>query len=191
MKKIYISLTIVFLALSMQAQDVIWKMTYDVAVPFAASRDYADQFSWRGLSLDFDRFVGDNLAVGFGFSWNLFLEKEPDSDYFYEELQFHGTQVNYLNNIPLVARISWYQPLDFLELFASLGIGTVWQENRTEIGTFAFTGSGWQFALTPEVGTIFPIGNTYIAANLKYVMGFETEQIQDLSYLSFGLGFAW
>lgn len=177
--------------LAVQAQDVIWKMTYDAGIPFGTTKEYADQVSWRGLSLDMDRFVSDNFALGIGFSWNVFLEKESDSDYQLGGMLLHGTQVRYLNNMPLTARASWYQPLDALELFGAVGLGSAWHEERTEIGTLAITTSAWQFVLAPEVGFIFPVGMGYATAKVKYVQGFKTESVPDMSYLSIGLGLAW
>ncbi len=191
MKKYIVTLTLLVAALTMSAQEVIWKMTYDVGVPFSSTKEFTDQVSWRGLSLDFDRFVGENLAVGMGFSWSTFVEKESDSDYQMENILLHGTQVRYINNIPLTVRLSWYQPLDMMELFGTLGVGTVWQEARREIGTFAIFDSYWQFALTPEVGMIFPVGQSYLSAKVRYVMAFETDEAPDLSYLSVGVGIAW
>ena len=99
--------------------------------------------------------------------------------------------MRYINNIPLTARFSYYQPLDILELYGTLGVGTVWQETRREIGTYAFTGSYWQFAMTPEIGAIIPVRGSFLTAKLRYVMGFKTESAPDLSYLSVGLGLAW
>jgi len=191
MKKYIVTLTLFFVALGLSAQEVIWKMTYDVGIPFSTTKEFTNQASWRGLSLDFDRFVGDNLAVGMGFSWSTFVEKEADSDYQRENILLHGTQVRYINNIPLTVRLSWYQPLDMMELYGTLGVGTAWQEKRQEIGTFAFVGNYWQFALTPEAGIIFPVGSSYLTAKFRYVMAFKTDEAPDLSYLSIGLGFAW
>lgn len=191
MKKYIISITILLSALAMNGQEVIWKLTYDVGFPFSSTKEFANQVSWRGLSFDVDRFVNDNLAVGTSVSWSLFLEKEPDSYYELEEILLHGTQVRYINNIPLMARISWYQPLDMLETFFSLGIGTTWQEMRREIGTWAFTDTYWQFALAPELGIILPVGQTYVTAKVKYVNALKTSNAPSLSYLSLGLGFAW
>ncbi len=191
MKKYIIALSVLFLALTINAQEVIWKMTYDVGIPFSSTKEFTNQVSWRGLSLDFDRFVGDNLAVGMGFSWSTFVEKESDSDYQRENILLHGTQVRYINNIPLTARISWYQPIDMMELFGSIGVGTAWQETRREIGTFAFVGNYWQFALVPEVGMIFPVGQSYLTAKVRYVQAFKTSEAPDLSYMSVGVGVAW
>ena len=191
MKKYLVTLTLFLAALGINAQEVIWKMTYDVGVPFSSTKEFTNQVSWRGLALDFDRFVGDNLAVGMGFSWSTFVEKEADSDYQRENILLHGTQVRYINNIPLTVRLSWYQPLDMMEFYGTLGVGTVWQEARREIGTFAFTDNYWQFAMTPELGIIFPMGSSYLTAKVRYVMGFETDQAPDINYLSVGLGFAW
>jgi hypothetical protein len=138
-----------------------------------------------------DRFVNDNLAFGMGISWSVFLEKEPDSYYERENVLIHGTQVRYINNIPMLARISWYQPTDIMGTYFTLGIGTNWQETRREIGTWAFTGDYWQFALSPEAGIIFPVANSYLTAKVRCMHGFKTTNAPTLSYLGIGLGFAW
>jgi hypothetical protein len=191
MKKYIIALSVFFLALNIQAQEVIWKLTYDVGIPFSATKEFTDQVSWRGLTLDFDRFVGDKLALGVAFSWSTFVEKEPDSYYELDNILFHGTQVRYINNIPLTARLSYYQPVNTLDVFGSLGLGTAWQETRREIGTLAFTGDYWQFALIPELGVVIPAGPSSVTAKVRYVQAFETQDAPALSYLSFGLGLAW
>jgi len=191
MKKNIITIMVLFFALSISAQDFIWKMTYDIAFPLSSTKEFADQVSWRGLAIDVDRFVNDNMAVGLGFSWSTFVEKEPNSYYETDLLLLHGTQVRYINNIPLLARFSYYTPLETMDVYGTLGIGTVWQETRREIGTLAFVGNYWQFALSPELGVLFPVGNTYMTAKVRYVHGFKTSEAPDLSYLGIGLGFAW
>ena len=191
MKKYIITLAMLVSGLAMNGQNVIWKMTYDVGFPFSSTKEYADQVSWRGVSFDVDRFVNDNLAVGLGFAWSVFLEKEADSYYERDLILLHGTQVRYINNIPMMARISWYQPMDMFEPYFSLGIGTAWQETRREMGLFSSTGNYWHFALAPELGLVMPVGNSYINAKVKYTHGFETSNGPALSYLSVGLGFAW
>jgi len=191
MKKYILISAIMFSAFTLSAQDIIWKMTYDIAFPFSSTKEFADQVSWRGLALDVDRFVNDNVAVGFGVSWSAFVQKYPDSYYDTEQLLMHGTQVRYINNVPILARFSYFKPLEELSIYGTLGIGTVWQETRRDIGTFSFVGSYWQFALSPEVGMLFPVGHTYMTAKVRYVHGFKTDSAPDLSYLGIGLGFAW
>ena len=96
-----------------------------------------------------------------------------------------------ISSFRLLARFSYYKPLETLDIYGTLGIGTVWQETRRQIGTFSFVDNYWQFALSPEIGMLFPVGNTYMTAKLRYVHGFKTESAPDLSYLAIGLGFAW
>jgi hypothetical protein len=77
------------------------------------------------------------------------------------------------------------------EPYFTAGVGTVWQEQRTDVGSWGFTSTGWQFAIAPEVGVIIPAGPTYLSLKVKYNHGFETSSIETLSYLNFGLGIAW
>lgn len=191
MKKYILAFAIAISVLAVSGQEVIWKLTYDVGIPFSSTKDFANQVSWRGFSLDMDRFLTDNLAVGTSFAWSVFLEKEADSYYNRGDILMHGTQVRYINNIPLLGRISYYLPSDVLESFVSLGIGTTWQEVRREIGTFAFEGNYWHFALRPEIGVILPVANSFLTAKVSYTQGFKTEKAPALSYLSLGVGFAW
>lgn len=191
MKNYIVAFAIALSSLAVSGQEAIWKMTYDVGFPLSSTKDFAGQVSWRGLSLDMDRFVTENLAVGATFAWSVFLEKESDSYYERGDVLMHGTQVRYINNIPLLARISYYLPANMLEPFISLGVGTSWQETRREIGTFAYVGNYWQFALRPEIGVIVPMGNSYGTAKVSYTQGFKTDNAPALSYLSLGFGFAW
>ena len=191
MRKIFFIISIFISALSMSGQEVIWKMTYDVGFPFSSTKEFTNQVSWRGIAIDVDRFINDNLAVGLGISWSTFLEKEPDSDYQREDMLIHGTQVRYINNIPLLARISWYQPTGNFDTYFTAGVGTVWQDVRREIGLWAFDDDYWQFALSPEVGIIFPVGQTYITGKLRYMQGFKTSDAPGLSYMALGLGVAF
>ncbi|MEJ2163732.1 MAG: hypothetical protein P8X60_10625, partial [Robiginitalea sp.] len=103
----------------MSAQEVIWKATYDVSFPFSSTMEFTDQVSWRGVTVDFDRFIGESFAVGMGASWSTFVEKEPDSYYQRPDILLFGTQVRYINTVPLVVRFSWYQSLDLLELYGT------------------------------------------------------------------------
>ncbi|MCW8801726.1 MAG: hypothetical protein OQK81_00045, partial [Candidatus Bathyarchaeota archaeon] len=96
-----------------------------------------------------------------------------------------------INNIPLLAKVDWYQPMDMFEPYFSLGVGTVWQETRREIGTYAFKGNYWLFALKPEIGTIIPVGESYLVLKVSYLQGFKTADAPALSYMNVGLGFAW
>ena len=191
MKRVAIIAAICVSALVARGQDVIWKMAYEIAFPFADSKEFADQVSWRGVSLDFDRFVSDNMAVGLGISWGVFVEKEADSYYENDDMLIHGTQVRYINNIPILARFSWYQPTGEFDTYFTAGVGTVWQENRRDIGLWTFQDNYWQFALSPEAGIIFPIGRSYLTAKVKYMQGFKTSDAPALSYLGIGVGFAW
>jgi len=194
MKKKIVILTLVFSALTLSAQEVIWKFTYDIGIPLGETKEFTDQVSWRGLALDFDRMVGDHFAVGMGFSWSTFLEKESDSYYERDNALLHGTQVRYINTIPLLARFSWVKNLlgSGATVMGTMGVGTLWQETRREIGTVAFVGDYWQFALAPEVGMTFPIGyQTSLAAKIRYMHGFETSDGPPLQYLGIGLGLAW
>ena len=193
MKKLIVMIAFTGSLISLGAQDVIWKLTYDVSFPFGTTKTFADQVSWRGLSLDMDRLVNDNLALGVGVGWNTFVQKYPDSYYQNDEMLLHGTQVRYINDIPITARFSWYQPMDQIEPYFTLGVGTIWQEMRREIGLFAFTGSYWQFVLAPELGTVVPLGmSAYGTLKVKYTYGFKTgDNDNTLSFLSIGLGVAW
>jgi len=193
MKKLILTIAITGVLISLGAQDVVWKMTYDVSFPLGTTKTFADQVSWRGLSLDMDRLLNDNLALGVGVGWNTFVQKYPDSYYQRDEMLLHGTQVRYVNDIPIAARFTWYQPLDMVEPYFTLGVGTVWQQMRREIGLLAFEGNYWQFLLAPELGAVFPLGyKSYGTLKVKYTQGFQTSDSDNaLSFLSIGVGVAW
>jgi hypothetical protein len=191
MKRAIIISAICVSALAVSGQDVIWKMTYDIAFPFSKTKEYADQVSWRGVSFDVDRLFNDQMAVGVGVAWSVFLEKEPDSYFEYNDMTIHGTQVRYINNIPILARFSWYQSAGDFDTYFTAGVGTVWQENTRNLGLWSFQDNYWQFALSPEAGIIYPVGRAFLTVKVKYMQGFKTADAPSLSYLGIGIGFAW
>lgn len=191
MKRAIFVLGILILTASAVFSQTIWKMTYDVAIPSSYTKEFTDHFSWRGVSLDGDRMLDENLGIGFGFSWQVFVEKEIDAQLIRDQALITGTQVRYINSIPMMARFSYYQEMDMIIPYFTAGVGTVWQEQKTHIGTWAVTSTGWQFAIAPEVGVMIPAGPTNLIVKVKYNHGFETKSIESLSYLNFGLGIAW
>lgn len=191
MKKLLISTVILLIAGTSLFSQSIWKMTYDVAIPFSSTKDYTDHFSWRGASLDGDRMLDSNLGIGFGFSWQTFVEKEVDTQLEYNNSLVTGTQVRYVNTIPMFARLSYYNEMDLFTPYFTAGIGTAWQEKRTDIGVWSITESAWHFALAPEIGIIVPAGPTFVTFKVKYMQAFKTSSTDALTYLNFGLGLAW
>jgi len=193
MKKNIIILVIFCSAIAVSAQNTIWSFTYDIGIPVSETKEFTDQVSWRGLALDFDRFLNENMAVGMGFSWNTFVEKEPNSYYESDNALVHGTQVRYINTIPILVRFSYYKHMNVdHSLYGTMGVGTAWQETRRQIGTFSFVGNYWQFALSPEIGYVFPVGfHNYLTAKVRYMHAFQTSDAPTLSYVGIGVGFAW
>ncbi len=192
MKKYLLILSTVLASHALFAQ-AYWNVTYNMALPFGASQEQADKMSFRGFGLDGRSFIDDNITLGGSWSWNVFYERRDKQYLTSESTTVYGNQFRYTNAMPFMFTGHYYFGEDGgTRPYIGTGLGTIWKEDRIDVGTLSTQNSGWQFGLTPEVGIYLPVGTTaFIFVNAKYTQGFQTGKIDATSYLSFGIGIGW
>lgn len=193
MKKIIILMFGLFLGTFAIAQNSIWSLNYDMAMPFGDAKDYTDQVSFRGLSIDGRYFINDNILIGGTIGWNLFYEKEKDVTQTWGNTTIHGTQWRYINNTPIYVTGAYcFGDPGEIRTLIGLGVGTIWSERRLDIGVYEYSSNDWLFALAPEVGVIIPMsGNVNATIKMKYNNGFKTSDMESLQYFGFSVGLSW
>ena len=89
----------------------------------------------------------------------------------------------------------YFQELDDRQpynIYAGLGIGTYWIEEKLDMGIFTITDSNWHFGLAPEVGLMYQVKyDTYFYFNCKYNYAFSTSGSIDYSFLGLNVGFIY
>jgi opacity protein-like surface antigen len=170
-------------------------ISYDIGLPVGGTSDYISQASFRGFSLEGRGFITDNLSYGGSFSWAVFYE-EVGPDQFEEEgdtRTVYGKQYRYINSFPLMATMHYYfGEWDATRFYAGGGIGAHIVNQRTDVGLYVVKDEKWRFGLAPEVGVLIPVNfGSSLKLSAKYQYAVKAGDSDAVSYLSFGIGFAF
>jgi hypothetical protein len=101
--------------------------------------------------------------------------------------------MNDLYNYNFLAEGGYEYPTDInIVPYAKLGIGAYYTEQVTQIGLLYWWQDKWNFGMRPEVGVYYahPRAIVGFIANVKYnlAFGYNSEVINNLTFLSFGIG---
>ena len=72
-------------------------ISYQPAAPLDNTKDFTDNFGWRGVGLDFKKQVKPALAVGLSFGWQVF-DQQTDDVVSAFGLDISGDQFRYVNS---------------------------------------------------------------------------------------------
>lgn len=195
MKRIINIMTALLISASAVTAQNIWSFQYNMALPHGDTKEYTDNASFRGITMDSKTFVSDNIALGGFISWNVFKGDVDDGHVNFNGNDIFGHEYRYINAVPVMATASYFPTMkegSILKPYATLGIGTIFQEDLVEIGTNAYYNDGWMFGMAPELGLNIIINEKMdFMASYKYVIGFQTSQVSQLSYSNLNLGLAF
>jgi opacity protein-like surface antigen len=183
------------------ADDMIFALTYEPAVPLSDTRDFIEEASFRGFGIELRRFYNPlSPNVSFSLSWHVNGFSENVS---YAEAQWfvradgdNLIQERRLNASPVLAHVDYH----FNTLaespswvpYVGCGIGAYWIKMKTQFGDDEpVEDSNWHFALAPEAGFMVPLSQDIpliIAVRYNYAFKSGTSEHQ---YLSFSLGFGY
>jgi len=193
MKKYLVIIILFASVLTVNAQS-LWNVTYDVSVPMGDTKDFIGETSFRGYSIDGRAFINGNVTLGGSWTWNIFHSTEQDITTEIGNITVTGNHYNYGNYMPIMFNTHYYFGTDGgIRPFIGTGIGTIWKEERKNIGTYnVIFDNAWQFGFTPEIGAFIPVGTgAMFFVHAKYTYGISTSELSTTSYLSFGIGLAW
>jgi opacity protein-like surface antigen len=195
--KRYIYLIGLFTLLSTGAfAQGMFGISYDIGLPVGGTAaDYISQASFRGFGLEGRGFITDNISYGGSFSWAVFYE-EVGPEQFEEEgdtRTAYGKQYRYINSFPLMATMHYYfGEWDATRFYAGGGIGAHIVNQRTDVGLYVVKDEKWRFGLAPEVGVLIPVNfSSSLKLSAKYQYAVKAGDSEAVSYLSFGIGFAF
>ena len=176
-------------------QDQWFGITYGAALSSGDTGDFIDRTSWRNFAFEWAYFTRPELAWGFTAAWTVFDQRLDDATASFEGVDIHGTQWRYVNAFPLLVTARYFVTgrefdNDF-DIFIGAGAGTIYAENRVEVGTFAVTDNNWHFALAPEAGLTYPIRRDFVGyLQARYNYGFSSGGT-DQQFWNFNVGLAW
>jgi len=179
-------------ALPVSGQSVgswTWNLQYSTVLGTGTTADYAGGFSWRGVTVDAERVLSDNLTVGLTSGWHVLNDKGSGT------LQsaagaITGTAFRYVNSIPILLTGNYFLGQNgAARPFLGVGAGTYWIENRTEAGIFAVEDTNWHLGFMGEAGVVLTgMGSSDVTLSARYNWGLEANDIER-QYFTFSIGY--
>lgn len=174
-----------------QAQEWRWGVAYGFAAPVGNTREFADDFSWRNISIEGRRVFPDrNMSVGLTASWNVFAE----DGYRTSQLPgvdgaLSGYQYRYTNAFPLYLNAHYYLGRPYgPRPFVGLNLGTIIMDERIEVGLVAVSETNWHLAGAPEVGVVIPHGRQTWFLSGRYHAAAAAGSFSNQGYFTLSLG---
>lgn len=168
-------------------------VNYLVGMPLGETADFTDNISPRGVDFEVQKFLKEDLSVGFNIGWSIFRQKIAEETFDYQDLTITGTQFRYTNFVPLNVNVKKYfmGSGDYVP-YIGAGLGTAYAEQRTEVGVFQVEEDKWQFNMAPEIGMLYDMNyKAYLSVKLKYNYSMKAGDFPSQSYLSLGVGIGW
>ena len=193
MKRLLITLAITAaFASGSYAQSSLFGLHYNMSLPIGDTKDYIQEFSFRGASFEGRGFVSDQVSIGGWASWEVFKERLDNATFNGNGVDVTGTQVRYLNMLPLLVTSHYYLG-DFSTptAYFGAGVGAYRSLQRTEVGLVAISNDNWHFGFAPEIGVWIPLDfstGLNIATKFHYATKSNDSQY---TYVSFIIGLSW
>jgi outer membrane protein len=195
MKKIFVAACALLLCAVgfVNAQNVT-TVTYSVGFGTGDVKEYISAASFRGISLEYNHMVQDNLGVGFQLGWNVFYNELPYDTYTIDNVSLSGKQWRYSNHVPLLATVNYFlKPGERVNPFVGLGLGTIYTLRNTDMNLYTVEEDAWMFGLSPTIGAQVEASDvTKFNISLRYNNGFKSGDFNTAqNYLSLNVGFAF
>jgi outer membrane protein W len=175
------------------AQDGIFALTYNMALPTGSTSDFIGKYSWRGFGVEGRGFVTDNISLGGSFSWNVFFEEALNETHVDGTQSLTGNFYKYINAYPINFTAHYYfGDYDAKYRFhAGLGIGTAKVNQEVEFGAYQISYNYWHFNIAPDVGVLIPMNyRTNLILSARYNYAFKSNDTE-YGWFGFNIGLAW
>ena len=187
---------ILMLSISVGAQTWLMNLNYNIALPGSEMKQYINNPSLLGFSMDIRRFVSPNVTVGGSFGQQLFYWQHG-GQLELESTQLKGSQFRFMNTFPLMVNSHFYfSDSGFVRPFLGLHLGGLYAWQRSEMGIVVKDGRQWQWGLAPELGVVFPVGTMTmnVGTKMSYLASPEGSSLGDPPnqlYFGFNVGVAF
>lgn len=191
MKKNKILLTGIFAVLfgvsSFGQGGGVWNFDWNMGFPMGETKDFINQPTFRGFSIEGRSFVTEHITVGGIGAFNVFYENFGWVTNTNDNTTLYGYKRRYLNVMPLMVTGHYYFSHGQIQPYIGAGIGTYYIESRDFMGIYYVQGKAWHFGLAPEVGVIMPFGSSDTGININFKYNMATKTMEQPSYSWFGI----
>lgn len=173
-----------------KAQNSLFSFNYAVTVPMGNTSDFIDQASGRGFVFEYQKFINPHVTLGLEAGHTTLYKREDEKVYTEGTASLSGVQYRYQYSWPILATVNYYAlRTELFRPYAGFGIGTMASHRKIDMGIFSSNKTHWQLAIKPEIGTLIqPNPNMAFRVGVKYLMGFESNDLAGQSNLNFNFG---
>jgi hypothetical protein len=174
-------------------------LTWSYSLPMSDTRDFIENDSWVGATLEGRQLVDRRTSVSASIGFLEFYENS------YDPIDFTngtvtGQQYRNLQMVPiLVGAQRYFGDLGQTRPYVGLSIGALYVDQLMDIGLYSLRATNWHFMGAPEFGVMMPAlfggqGNTVVS--IRYSYPFEAGeylggQSLSLSSWTIAFGFSW
>lgn len=164
-------------------------LSYSTAMPAGAIFDFASNFSFLGLGVDWRLQVEERVSAGVSLGWQVFYSKDQRTSEL-GDVTLSGVQVRHVNAFPILAavRFSPRKSSAQVQPFLGAGLGVYVAEWRVDVGLSTLSRVSAHFGFSPELGLLFHRRRGELVLGVKYNYGFESGGNPELSYFAFTFG---
>jgi hypothetical protein len=195
MKRIVLALIAVPLLTASVAEaqgDWWWGAEYTVSVPLGATKEFTDNTSWRGATLEARKTLSQNLTAGLLFGWYTFNEVSVGTASL-PGIDVTGVPYTYLNSFPIQATAHYYlgKPRG-TRVHIGGGAGVTINERRLDVGLYRIQDTKTQFSVFPEIGVSIPLNWSLRGVlAVRYNYSLKSGDMPAQEYVGISVGLAW
>lgn len=187
-----IAVPLLFATVAEAQGDWWWSAEYTVSLPQGATKEFTDNTSWRGATLEARKILSQNLTVGLLFGWYVFDEVKVGTASF-PGIDVTGVPYTYLNSFPIQATAHYYLgKRRGTRLHFGGGAGVTINERRLDVGLYRIQRTKAQFSVFPEIGVSIPLDwslRGVLAVRYNYSLKSGDTPAQE--YVGISVGLAW
>jgi outer membrane protein W len=196
--KIFI-LAALFAGTAMAQGKVLSGFTWNIAMPTGRLTNFMDKTSYGGFGFETHSFLTDDFSVGGSVSWNYWSEMTGETIPL-KQGALSGTQIRYVNSIPLLLNATFYLGgrRDEFRPFFGLNAGAYYILQRLDMGIYSLDNDHWHFGLAPEAGFLLQVSSdTYLTAAGRYNYGLSSGETvsgdskNTIAYWGINIGIAY
>jgi len=176
-------------------------LSYDWSTPMGDTKNFVNNDSWLGFTLDVRKFGGpDNrgaagLTIGYYEFYNMDAAANTVN---FGNTAVTGQQYHHVFSIPMMLNVTGYAGRSSgARPYFGLNAGATYVKQTVDVGIYTLTGDALVVSAMPEIGLMLPsMGRTAMNIHVRYHIPFGSSNLYaqgtsgaSMQYLSFGVGF--
>ena len=202
-KKAIVAFSFILVSSGLLAQDYTFMyVNYNPSFTTGDSKEWANEFSWRGVTADLRIPINGGFTAGLYSGWTVFREESDgiqtevvpiESEFGDVDITLSAKQYYFINQLPLLATVHYHFG-EFGEVrpYVGIGAGVYFTTHALEMGLYRIIEKNTQIGIAPMAGVAIPVNkDTNFNIGAIYNWAFENSNQQAVTSLGFNVGVGW